>query len=293
MKVCYLSYPLDLSKKYDPSSVAMGYFDGVHLGHQKVVETAIHHAKNKKLASGVMTFHPHPREVLGKSGYSSYLTPLEDKLQILERMGVDIAYVVQFSPALSRVQPQDFIENFLIPLKIKHVVAGFDYKFGSKGTGTPEYMKQWSRGRFEVYIINPIKRYDAKVGSTLIREYVKQGNVSVVNELLGRPYYIEGESIGLAQDKRASEKDIVKIMVPKPYLLPEKGHFQVTVYTERGTCSGLLMIKPRTVYSEKPDQLELEMTNSRGIVAENTMIGIEFLDIINKYQSQMFEYTLA
>ncbi|WP_052728225.1 FAD synthetase family protein [Domibacillus tundrae] len=240
MKVHYLSYPLDLSAAYIPSAISIGYFDGVHLGHQEVIQTGIQVAKNKNLASAVMTFHPHPKEILGKGDYSSYITPLEDKLEILKNMDVDIAYIVQFNPALSKVKPHDFIEYFLAPLKIKHIVVGFDYKFGFKGTGTPEFLKLQSEKRYEVDVLEPVKRYEFKVGSTLIRDYLKKGKISFVNELLGRPYSFKA---AIKENKKLRSAGL-KINAQKSYLLPKEGTFQVNIYALGKFYTGLLVIKP-------------------------------------------------
>ncbi|MDQ0217388.1 FAD synthetase family protein [Peribacillus cavernae] len=294
MKVCYLSYPLDLSEYHIPSVVSLGYFDGVHLAHQRVIQTGIQIAKSKKVASAVMTFHPHPREVLGKGGYSRYLTPLEDKLDIFKNIGVDIAYIVQFSPALSKLQPDDFIEHFIIPLNIKHVVAGFDYKFGSKGAGTPEYLEQRSEGRYEVDIIDPILRYDAKVGSTAIRNYLKQGNISFVNELLGRPYYIEATFAEGLKQNRKTESLKSKISIQKPYLLPGKGMFRVTAFIEGEFYKGLLIFEPRKSLIEETENPVLYLPAFfNQLAVKGASITIEILSSIKEQESHLYDNHLS
>lgn len=290
MKIHYLSYPLDLSDSFTPSSVSIGYFDGVHLGHQKVINTGLKKAKNKKNASAVMTFHPHPREVLGKSGYTQFLTPLEDKLAIFENMGIDIAYVVQFNLAVSKVSPEDFIEQFLVPLNIKHIIVGFDYKFGIEGKGTPEYLLQRSKGRYEVDIISPIKQYNQKVGSTLIRNLVKQGNISIVNELLGRPYTIKGKIIEFKKHNQDKQSAVAKICVHKPYLLPEKGIYCIQISNGGEYYKGLLTVQSMEFSRGDTIELLLNVDNVHHLAFKGINVDIEMIASLQQ-QKTYFENT--
>ncbi len=289
MEVCYLSYPLDLSEYYFSSVVSIGYFDGVHVGHQQLIQTGIRIAKKKKLTNAVMTFHPHPKEVLGKGDYSRYLTPLEDKLEMFKSMGVDTTYIVQFSPTLSKVQPQDFIELFILPLNIKHIVVGFDYRFGSKGTGTPEYLKHKSEGRYQVDIIEPVKRYNAKVGSTFIRHYVEQGSMSLVNELLGRPYHIEATFIDLGKNDQITEFTVSNICIQKPYVIPNNGVFRVKVYIGEGSYEGLLMIDFTRTVKVEAEKILLYISKFNQLDIKDRNIGIEILASTREYQDYIKE----
>lgn len=285
MKVLYLSYPLELSEDYPDTAVSMGYFDGVHIGHQKVLETGIQLAKNKKLASAVMTFHPHPKKVLGKGDYSRCLTPLEDKLNLFQSMGVDIVYVVQFNQELSMVHPVDFIEHFLVPLNIKHAIVGFDYKFGSKGMGDAEYLKEKSLGRYEVITVPPFMRYKEKVGSTVVREYLSNGNISRVNELLGRHYYIEAV---IEKENHKTKGAVMSIHVPKDYLLPVAGSYQVIVYIGDDIYKGSLTIEKTQNYDVKMKSLILQITNNHQLEMEHENISIEFLSINKEPYKNVF-----
>ncbi|WP_054705843.1 FAD synthetase family protein [Bacillus sp. JCM 19041] len=114
--------------------VALGNFDGLHLGHSKVIETGLALAKEKGLPLGVMSFSPHPRTVLNKQQNAfHYLMPLHEKEEKLAALGVDYFYIVEFTLDFARLLPEQFEVDYLLGVGANHVVAGFDYKYGFKG----------------------------------------------------------------------------------------------------------------------------------------------------------------
>lgn len=193
MEVIYLSYPLKLEKKIDPSSMAIGFFDGIHLGHQKVIGKAMASARKLKVKSSVMTFDPHPKQVLGKQFDSDLITTFEEKIKLLDIMGLDIVYVVSFSGIFSKLSSEEFFEKFLIDLNISHITVGFDFTFGRFGGGNAEDLRRMANNLFKVTIVPPIKDINGiKISSTLIKEQLRAGNKSAVNDYLGR-YSIASE----------------------------------------------------------------------------------------------------
>ena len=162
-----------------PRAVALGTFDGVHLGHQRVIETV--------LAAGpeptVVTFDPHPRTALGNR--VELLTSLERRLELLEELGVEATLVVEFTLDLARLEPQEFAEKVLRPIGAEVVVAGEDFRFGRGRTGDLELLDGLG---FET---RPVPLLDA-VSSSRIRELVAEGDVEGAASLLGRPVEVEG-----------------------------------------------------------------------------------------------------
>ncbi|RKJ36547.1 bifunctional riboflavin kinase/FAD synthetase, partial [Butyricicoccus sp. 1XD8-22] len=141
MNVIHLKYPHQL-KEVDTStsySLALGFFDGVHRGHQAVIKNAIDKSKELNAKSAVMTFDPHPSIVLGgRKEKVFYITPLQQKINILKEIGVDTVFVVQFTSDFAKLSPEDFINYFIRDLNVVHVTAGFDFTFGSFGKGNME-----------------------------------------------------------------------------------------------------------------------------------------------------------
>ncbi|MFM1650865.1 bifunctional riboflavin kinase/FAD synthetase [Brevibacillus sp. B_LB10_24] len=261
MKTIRLSYPLPAELDAGPCSLALGYFDGVHIGHRRVIQKAIDVAALSGWRSAVMTFDPHPREVLGQTGYTRYLTPLEEKLEQIEKMGVDIVYIVTFDIPFSSIYPEDFINEFLMPLQVKHVVVGFDYTFGYRGMGTALTLQEKSAGRYGLDIIGPVNRLGEKVSSTVIREYLHDGDVEQARLLLGRPYKVKGTVVHGDKRGRSIGFPTANIRVDKPYLIGKNGVYGVRFTLEGRAYQGVMNvgIKPTFELEKKLKSLEVHL----------------------------------
>src|SRR5690625_1233421 len=132
MEVIHLSYPHQRKKEEFPETVcAIGFFDGIHRGHQAIIKKAIQFAQIEGRKSSVLTFFPHPRVILSKGKETiQYITPPREKEMILQALGVDYLYVVHFDEGFSQLIPEQFIDNFIKRLNIRHLIAGFDFSFG-------------------------------------------------------------------------------------------------------------------------------------------------------------------
>src|SRR5690625_38200 len=188
MKVFELTYPEKLNEILIPETIAaIGFFDGIHLGHQKVIKTAIKKAKELNKENAVITFHPHPSVVLSKRKNSvQYITSISEKLKIIEELGVDRVYMITFNQELSQLSPGQFLKHFVTELNIVHLVAGFDFTFGFKGAGNMQNIKKFAPN-LSYTIIEKMEKNNEKISSTKIRSLLAEGSVNQVNELLGRP----------------------------------------------------------------------------------------------------------
>ncbi|WP_370642477.1 hypothetical protein [Virgibacillus salidurans] len=209
MRTNQLTYPHTLGSDELPHTVsAIGFFDGVHKGHQKVIETAVEEAKRKNMESAVITFHPHPSVVLKKgTQHVKYITPIREKKEVLQKLHVDRLYIIEFNKELSSLSPQEFIDHFIIGLNIKHLVAGFDYSYGYKGRGNMDVIHEHTRDAFTHTAIDKVTLDEEKISSTKIRELLKAGNVQEVGMLLGRPLAFYGTVI--KGDQRGGRSDIL------------------------------------------------------------------------------------
>lgn len=137
METIYINRPFFGKREmHEPSVMVLGFFDGIHLGHRALIDTGKKIAKEKQLKLAVMTFFPHPSNVLPvKNKITSYLSPLPKKQSLLKNMGVEKLYIVKFTEQFSGISPSDFIERYIVGLNCKHVVAGFDFTYGHKGKG--------------------------------------------------------------------------------------------------------------------------------------------------------------
>lgn len=175
----------------DPLVITIGEFDGVHYAHSLLIKKVVEKAKEKKFKSAVMTFSPHPAYVLGKRQENGYITTLEQKKDIIEKLGVDYLIVVEFTIELSKLSYQDFEKEIIDMFNVQSIICGFDFKYGHKGYGNYETLKE----KYDTIYFDKIVMDENKVSSTLIRKNLEEGNVEEANKLLKRPFSLRGKVI--------------------------------------------------------------------------------------------------
>ena len=171
------------------SACAIGYFDGLHLGHQQLIETARKEAALHGLESAVLTFDPDPWKILRPDANLEHLCSLEDKEVILEAMGIDCFYVVRFSKTFAALSIDEF-HAFLRAMNIKILICGFDYTYGKMGKGTVASLQKCPY--FKTVVIHPVVDHDLKISSSRIEALVRSGEVLEAGKLLGSLYSIKG-----------------------------------------------------------------------------------------------------
>lgn len=241
MDVYQITYPLG-GKKFPSCIIAIGYFDGVHLGHQQVIKRACDIAKKNNLPCGVMTFNPHPMVVINKYAKIDQLTPVECKLKIFKELNIDISYIVNFSKEFANLSPESFIEDFLIKLNAKGVVVGFDFAFGSKGLGNSELLIEKSNGRYSVDVISSFNEDGEKISSTRIRDYLLSGKVLDANRLLGRNYSFYGKVIHGDKRGRTIGFPTANLELLENYLSIKKGVYVVKIDINGKSYAGVMNI---------------------------------------------------
>ncbi|MCX7973608.1 MAG: bifunctional riboflavin kinase/FAD synthetase [Candidatus Aminicenantes bacterium] len=179
-----------------PVAVAIGNFDGLHLGHKKIIEVLTEQARKLKLTSLVLTFSPHPEKILGQKPIKMIQT-LNQRLQGLKEMGVESTLVVPFNDHFFRLRASQFIEDILIKkLQAKLVVVGQDFRFGYGRRGDPtDLATLGAKFGLKVEIVDPVIINGKVVSSSLIRQLLEKGQVDLAAVYLGRAYEIEGRVI--------------------------------------------------------------------------------------------------
>ncbi|MBS4217705.1 bifunctional riboflavin kinase/FAD synthetase [Bacillus sp. FJAT-49711] len=238
-----INHPHQFSQNdFPPLALALGFFDGVHKGHQKVISTAQHIADENEVKSAVMTFDPHPSVVLGKKRKTvQYITPLEDKIDLISSLGIDFLFVVRFTSAFSSLEPEAFVKEYLINLNVKHVVAGFDYTYGKFGKGTMETLSQHGKGNFDVTTVAKLEEDNEKVSSTKIRELIHAGEMIQAKDLLGRFFVTKGTVVHGEKRGRELGFPTANIQLENDYLIPKIGIYAVRFHVAgrwyNGVCS--------------------------------------------------------
>ena len=187
---------IDLNYIADEDSViALGNFDGVHKGHMELINKAVTRADYLNIKSSILLFNEHTDNLI-KVGKKDIITTNQTKFEILENLGVDIIYLINFTREFMAYTPKMFLKDFLADnLKIRGVVVGYDYTYGFKKSGDVDFLLE-NKDLFDtIDVINQISSHGEKISSTLIRNLIEEGKIKEANELLSRPYKLIGEII--------------------------------------------------------------------------------------------------
>lgn len=284
MQVKHIHSGISLEDKELPGAqvIAIGDFDGIHLGHQEVIRRAIDTAGRLRLPAAVITFDPHPRFVLGQEPYRYLLTPGDEKMNRLAALGVDWTYLIRFDREFASWRPERFVEDVLIRLSASTVVVGFDFRFGHQGQGTADTLGQLGKGRFAVEVVRPFYLDGEKVSSRAIREDVQAGRVARAACFLGRPYAIRGRVVAGEGRGRTIGVPTANIEPAEPYVIPGRGVYAVRVGLESGETIGGIMnigVKPTFTDGGTVETLEAHLFDfNRSIYGER--VTVEWIDFI-------------
>lgn len=251
------------------SVVALGFFDGVHLGHQKVIKTAVTLAKQKNSQPAVMTFTPHPKEVINKEKVN-YLTTLETKKEIFENQGIEVLYLISFDADFAALSPREFAQSYLIDFQIEHVVAGYDFTYGLRGEGNMHTIVSDGDGQYKATKINKVLFQKEKISSTRIRTIIQDGNVDVLPNLLGDFYRTNG--IIRAKELLKNETIVYEIEINEQCLLPIQGTYEVMIQTEEKTFQATIHR-----YCTTENVVYMTPSNPQLIIKENQTIKIKWV----------------
>lgn len=221
-----------------PTIITIGTFDGVHIGHQKIIKKLTKTAKKSNLQSVVLTFFPHPRMVLQQNADIKLLNTIDERLQILNSFGVQRTLVKTFTKDFSNLSAYDFVKKILVDeLNAKQIIIGYDHHFGKNRSADINDLKRFGKQfNFKVEEIPEQDVNEVAVSSTKIRKALESGDVSTANLYLGYPYFLTGTVIKGKGLGRQMEFPTANIHIKEPYkLIPKNG-----VYVVKCTINGIL-----------------------------------------------------
>jgi riboflavin kinase/FMN adenylyltransferase len=184
----------DMNEQFPNPVLTIGNYDGIHVGHQKIIEQVVEKARTQSGTAMLMTFDPHPLSILKPDTYTRLITPLHLKKQLVEKCGIDVMFVVPFDDAFKGIAPEAFIKEILVKaLGVKGIIVGYDFTFGKGGTGNVGLLKQMGKEYgFSFEAVPAILMDGEKIGSNKIRKLIMNGEVERAARFLGRPHMIEG-----------------------------------------------------------------------------------------------------
>jgi riboflavin kinase/FMN adenylyltransferase len=246
--------------KYYGAVMALGNFDGLHLGHQAVLAQAIALAKQTGKPAALMTFEPHPRRIFTPHLPPLRIIPLNEKLHLLQKMGLDFLRIVRFTKAFATTRPEDFITHVLHEqLHVSHVVTGEDFVFGHNREGNALSLNKTAQQLgFAATTCPPVEVGAERCSSTRIREALAQGKVELAALLLGRPYHITGRV--RQGDKRGRTIGFPTAnLVPSPVFLPAYGVYAVRAKIKNKEVMGVANLGLRPTFAGSALRLEVHL----------------------------------
>lgn len=270
------------SQNNSPSVITIGTFDGVHIGHQKIIQRLKKVGKEKDLKSLVLTFFPHPRMVLQKNSDLKLLNTINEREVILNSLGLDQMVIKTFTKEFANLSALDFVKTILVDtLNAKHIIIGYDHHFGKDRSANIDDLKIFGKEfGFEVEEISSQDIEDVAVSSTKIRTALLQGDIATANAYLGYPFFITGTVVkGKGLGKKIGYPT-ANIQIKEDYkLIPKDG-----VYIVKGTIRdsifyGMMNIGNNPTVDGSHQTIEVNFFDFNDTIYTET-IKIEFLEYL-------------
>ena len=235
------------------SAVTVGVFDGVHRGHQHLVATLVESARRESLAAVAITFNPHPRTVLRPGVAVTYLTSLEERIELLQSLGLDAVGVLAFTSELAQLEPEEFLGLLVEELDMRLLVVGPDFAFGRNRAGTVDVSRGIGENLgFRVEVAPMLDEGGEKVGSTAVRQALADGDIGRVARLLGRPFSLRGPVV--EGDRRGRELGFptANIAIGLDRALPAYGIYVTRAHVRETSYESCTSIGIRPTFDVEP-----------------------------------------
>ena len=284
MEICKTLNELE-KNNFDSSSLTIGTFDGMHLGHQHLIKKLINLSTSNSNKSVVITFSPNPYIVINDKKESDYhLSSSDEKYLLLENLGVDFLLDLKFDFNISQLSAKKFLNNFIIsPFSPRDIIIGYDHHFGHKREGNSLYLDRNSQKyKYNLHIVEPYRKEDIVISSSKIRQLILENQIKDANNLFGRKYKISGKvvkgnNIGESLSFPTANLLISTIL----QLIPSNGVYFVNAYINSDKYVGMCNIGYRpTVSTGQERAVEVHIFDFDRFDLYNQFIEIEFLDYI-------------
>lgn len=248
------------TKQKPPSIITIGTFDGVHIGHQKIIKRLVETGRNKDLKSIVLTFFPHPRMVLQPDFDIKLLHSIEERQEVLSQFGLDQLVIKKFTKDFANLSAQDYVKNILVDeLNAKHIIIGYDHHFGKNRTANIDDLKIFGKQYgFTVEEISAQDIEDVAVSSTKIRQSLLDGDIETANSFLGYPYFISGKVIKGKGIGKTLNFPTANIDVKETYkLIPKDGVYVVKSSIDNKHVFGMMNIGKNPTFKGDKQSIEV------------------------------------
>ncbi len=268
------------------SIVTIGTFDGVHLGHQKIIEQLVSTAKKESCNSVLLTFFPHPRMVIQKDNSIQLIHSIQERIEVLEKTGLDYLIIHPFDADFSRLSAFDFVRDVLVNhLNTAELVVGYDHRFGKNREGNFEQLEEYSHMYdFRVNEIPALDVNDISVSSTKIRKALYEGDVKKANRYLGHAFVISGTVVRGERLGNTIGFPTANLEVAESYkLIPKKGAYLVRALLSGTWVYGMMNIGVRPTVKGDSQTIETYFFNFDGDLYGETL-QLQLLDFLREEQ---------
>lgn len=260
-----------------PVVACIGFFDGLHLGHQALISKTLELAERHQAKSALITFDPDPWVVIKDVKEYQHLSTIKRREELASKLGIDMIITLDFTKEMSALTPYDFLHQALVPCNLKALVCGFDFHYGLKGMGNPDILRKDAKDIFEVEVIDSVNEEDKKISTSRIVEYLENGEITHANRLLGYLYQVEGTVIHGQKRGREIGFPTANIDVNPEYIIPKIGIYEGWVNVANEWYPAIVNIghNPTFNYSNKLS-IEAHILNfNRQIYGQN--VKLEFV----------------
>lgn len=260
----------------------LGTFDGVHLGHEKIIERLTQSASDENFESLVLTFFPHPRMVLQNDGTIKLLNTIQERAVLLEKAGLDNLIIHPFDQKFSQMEAEEFVKTILVEqFNIKKIIIGHDHRFGRNRSADINDLIGFGKiYNFEVEQISAEEIDEVSISSTKIRNALDAGNIALANEYLGYNYFLSGKVIHGKQLGRTINFPTANIQIEEDYkLIPQNGVYIVKSFIAGNLVYGMMNIGTNPTVDGKKQSIEVHYLDFEGDLYDQN-IAVEFLQRI-------------
>ncbi len=243
--------------------ITIGNFDGVHLGHQKILKKTIQRARALGGVAVVYTFHPHPLKVVRPEAEPQSISTFEEKVRLIDGLGIDFLICENFTRQFAEQPPEEFIKNIIVDrIHPREIIIGHDYAFGKNRKGSIELLqKMGDIFHFKVQVIDNITIKNIPVRSTTVRRLITLGKVSLADKLLGRPYSLSGRVVHGKQRRIGFP---TANLSPGKNLIPKNGVYAIRAQTPHGVFHGIVNVGYNPTFDNDRLAIEAHLFNFSG-----------------------------
>mgnify|MGYP000005619945 FL=1 len=278
---------LDNRDLINASVLTIGSYDGLHKGHQKILKSVVEFSRLHKIPSVLVTFHPHPSQIIKteNSTKKRLIMNFESKMSLVEKLGLDYACIITFNQKFSKVSAESFLDDYIIPFfNPQKIFIGFDHHFGNKRKGNPEFLKRYClKNNIELTIKKPVLNDNIKISSTIIRSFIKNGEINKANNFLGSTFSFNSKVVrGSGRGSELGFPTANILPTENNQLLPKSGVYFVKAMINGQYTFGMCNLGTRPTFSEIEFVIEVHFFDNSIESLYGEILKVEFLEWIRE-----------